>query len=97
MKFATFLRTPILNTSVNDYFWKQASLTGRPKTSGKPYFGPDLGLLGPNLGHKFFLRFQPNQMLDIIPSRNPVQYHGKLMTLTWENGEKHNLGPNLGP
>ena len=36
---------------------RQASLIGCPTTSGKPHFGPDLGLLCPNLGHKFFRGF----------------------------------------
>ena len=26
------------------------------KNTGKPHFGPDLGILGPNLGHKCFLK-----------------------------------------
>ena len=29
----------------------------------KPHFGPDLGLLDPNLGHKFFL--QVSALLDV--------------------------------
>ena len=33
---------------------KQASLT-ECLTSRKPHFGPDLGLLGPNLGQKLFM------------------------------------------
>ena len=43
---------------------KQASLTGRPTASGKPHFGPDLGLLGPNLGHNFFF-FEASALLDV--------------------------------
>ena len=47
-------------------------------------------------------------MLGIVPSRSTVQYHcmqfqGKLMNQTWENGKKTNtetdfdsFGPNLG-
>ena len=27
-------------------------------------------------------------MLDIVPNWNPVQYQGKLIMQTWENGEK---------
>ena len=34
-------------------------------------------------------------MLDIVPSCNPVQYQGKLMMQTWENGKNLNLGPIL--
>ena len=36
-------------------------------------------------------------MLDIVPSYNPVQYQGKLMTQTSENGENPNFGPHFGP
>ena len=34
-------------------------------------------------------------MLDIVPSCNPMQYQGKLMIQTWENGENVILGPIL--
>ena len=30
-------------------------LIKQEENTGKPHFGPNLGLLGPNLGHKFFL------------------------------------------
>ena len=36
-------------------------------------------------------------MLDIVSSCNPVQYQGKLIMQTWENGEKPNFRPNFGP
>ena len=36
-------------------------------------------------------------MLDIVSSCNPVQYQGKLIMQTWENGEKPNVRPNFGP
>ena len=37
-------------------------------------------------------------MLDIVPICNPVQYQGKLMTQTWENGKKKLISsPILGP
>ena len=36
-------------------------------------------------------------MLDIIPSCNLVQYQGKLITQSWENGKNHNFRANLGP
>ena len=35
-------------------------------------------------------------MLDIVPSCYPVQYQGKLMMQTLENGGKNNFGPNFG-
>ena len=34
-------------------------------------------------------------MLDIVPSCNPVQYQGKLVLQTWENGGRLILGPIL--
>ena len=36
-------------------------------------------------------------MLDSVPSFNSVQYHGKLMMQTWENGENLISGPVLCP
>ena len=36
-------------------------------------------------------------MLDIVSNCNPVQYQGKLMMQTWENGEKLKFGPNFAP
>ena len=35
-------------------------------------------------------------MLDIVASYRHLQFHGKLMTQTQENGEKPHFGPNLG-
>ena len=35
-------------------------------------------------------------MIDIVPSCNPVQYQGKLIMQTRENGEKPNFGNNFG-
>ena len=57
---------------------------------------PNLSLLGPNLSHKFFLRFPLYLMLNTVPSCHPVQYQGKLTMQTWENGENPNFGPNFG-
>ena len=34
-------------------------------------------------------------MLDIVPSYNPVQYHGQLIMQTWENGKKPSFDPIL--
>ena len=36
-------------------------------------------------------------MLDIIASYDCMQFQGKLMIQTQENGEKPHFGPNLGP
>ena len=33
------------------------------KSSGKSHFGPDLSLLGPNLGHRFF--FEISALVDV--------------------------------
>ena len=35
-------------------------------------------------------------MLDIVSSCNPVQYQGKVIMQTWENGKDPNLEPNYG-
>ena len=48
------------------------------ENAGKPHFGTDLGLLGPNLDHNFFLRFQ---LLDCTKLQC-VQYQGKLKMQT---------------
>ena len=53
----------------------------------------NLGLLDPNLGYKYFLRFQLYWMLDIAPSCNPVQYQGQLMMQPWKNGQNLTLDP----
>ena len=45
----------------------------------------------------FFWSFQLYYKLDIVPSCNPVQYQGKLMMQTWENGENSNFELNFGP
>ena len=68
----------------------------------KPHFGP---YLGANLGpQNFFREFYLYYMLDIVASYHRMQYQGKLMNQTWENGKKTNFesnfglfGPNLGP
>ena len=35
-------------------------------------------------------------MLDIVASYRHLQFHGKLMTQTQENGKKPHFGPDLG-
>ena len=42
----------------------------------KPHFGPNLGLLGPNLSHQLFLKSH------IIPVYHPMQFKGKLVNQT---------------
>ena len=104
---------------------------------------PNLGLLGPNLGHTiffggftstrcqtcpklqscaisrklfdenstkglknlislsplppFFFQFYLYQQLDIVPSYHPLQFKGKLINQTLENGKKTNFRPKFGP
>ena len=50
----------------------------------KPNFGPDFGLLGPNLGPKPFLWVLPLLVLVlvIVPSYHSMQLKGKLMNQT---------------
>ena len=57
------------------------------------YFGP----FGPNLGPQFFLRVYLYYYLDIVPSYHRMQFKGKLIKQTWENGKKANFEPDFGP
>ena len=51
-----------------------------PENGEKPHFGPDLGLLAPNLGHEnFFSKIWLHQSLDIMVRYHHVQYQKKLM------------------
>ena len=36
-------------------------------------------------------------MLDIFLNYHPMQFPGKLMKQTWENGKKFKFGPDFGP
>ena len=36
-------------------------------------------------------------MLDIVASYHRIQFQGKLMAKTQENGKKSHIGPDLGP
>ena len=46
-------------------------------------------------GPKFFFREFYFYQLDIVPSYHPMQFKGKLMDQTWENGEEPNFWPVL--
>ena len=70
----------------------------------KPSFGTDFGPFGPNLDPPNFFYGFYFYMLDIVASYDCMQFQGKLMNQTWENGRKPSFrtnfchfGPNLGP
>ena len=51
----------------------------------------------PTLGpQNFFHGFYFYQQLDNVPSYHPMQFLGKLMNQTSENGKKPNFGPDFG-
>ena len=56
----------------------------------KPNFGTDFDPFAWNLGSKtFFHGFYLYYMLDIVASYHCMQFQGKLMNQTWENGKKN--------
>ena len=65
----------------------------------------DFGRFDPSLGPKIFLHgFYFYYYLDIFASYHCMQFQGKLINQTWENGKKPSFrtdfgpfGPNLGP
>ena len=71
----------------------------------KTNFGSDFGLFWPKYGcQNFFRVFYLYQMLYIVESYHCVQFQGKLMNQTWENGQRPIFGkdfglfwPNFGP
>ena len=65
------------------------------ENSKKPNFRPDW----PQLGHQiFFLHgFYLCLVLDIVASYHCMQFQGKCMIQTQENGETPIFGPDLGP
>ena len=71
----------------------------------KTSFGTDFVPFGPNLGPKiFFHGFYFYYMLDIVASYHCMQFQGKLINQTWENGKKNkfwdwfwSLWPKCGP
>ena len=62
----------------------------------KVTFGHNFGLFDPNLGPRFFLfcfvlflQVLPLlELLGIVSNDHPMQFKGKLMSQTWENGKK---------
>ena len=63
----------------------------------KPSFGPNFDSFGPNLSPNFFRVFYLHYMLYIATSYHHMQFQGKLMNQTWENGKKLSFGPKLWP
>ena len=63
----------------------------------KPKFGPDFGAFSPIWAPKFFRELYVYWYIDIVPIYHLMQFPGKLMNRTWENGEKPNFGHNFGP
>ena len=62
----------------------------------KTNFGSDFGLFWPKYGCQSFFRvFYLYQMLYIVESYHCMQFQGKLMNQTWENGKKTNFGPDF--
>ena len=56
----------------------------------------DFGSFGPNLSpNNYFRGFYNYQMLDIIASYQCMQFQGKIMNQTWENGKKPSLRPDF--
>ena len=62
------------------------------KPSFKPTFGPNLP--PPS---KSFYGFYLYLVLDINSSYYCMQFQGKIMNQTWENGWKPSFGPDFGP
>ena len=67
---------------------KQVLVDAQQQVNRKYNFGPDLGLLGSNLGHNFFLKVSPPKLQSSSISR-------KATMQPWENGKNPNFGPNL--
>ena len=64
----------------------------------KNWFPDDFGPFGTNLATKAFLRwFYFYQTLDIVTSYHCMQFQGKLMNETWENGKKCSFNRDLVP
>ena len=67
------------------------------KPSFKTNFGP-FGPFGPNLGPKnIFHQFYLYYMLEIAASYHCMQFQGKPMNQTWENGRKSSVRLKFGP
>ena len=73
-------------------------LINQTKTNGEnPNFGPDFGSFFLIQVPKVFFRgFYLYQMLSIVASCYSMQFQGKLIIQTQENGNKSRFGTNLG-
>ena len=68
----------------------------------EPNFRSDFGLFGPNLPpsprpQKYFHGLYLCYLLEIVASYLRIQFQGKLIIQTQENGEKPHFGPDSGP
>ena len=63
----------------------------------KQILEPVLACLAQIWAPKIFLRVLALLLVDIVPSYHLMQFRGKLINQTWENGKKPNFGPEFGP
>ena len=64
----------------------------------KPSFGPDFGPFWSNVVSKNVFRgFYVYLMLYMFASYHCMQFQGKIMNQTWENGKKPGFGHDFGP
>ena len=67
------------------------------ENSKKPNFGPDFGLIGPNLGPTFFVcGLYIYYILNSVANYHHIEFHIKTMIQTQENGKKPHFQPHLG-
>ena len=67
------------------------------KNTGKPHFGPDLGMLGPNLGHKYFLKVSALLVGGPCPKLQSCAISRKTNNANLRKWQKTNFRPNFGP
>ena len=77
----------------------QRKLMNQPLENGRKLsFGPDFGLFWPKFGSQnFFCGFYLYYMLYIVVSYHCIQFQGKLMNKTGENGKKPSFWPDFDP